>query len=87
MHPEELATMTWNERRAVAERGIGIGSHTLTHPHLPECRTKSWRASYASRGRSSRTSSAVPAVISPTPYCETDERFGVEAPGGRAPAE
>jgi peptidoglycan/xylan/chitin deacetylase (PgdA/CDA1 family) len=33
-NPGELATMTWNELRAVAERGIEIGSHTLTHPHL-----------------------------------------------------
>ena len=34
-HPEELATMDWEELRALAERGVEIGSHTLTHPHLP----------------------------------------------------
>jgi peptidoglycan/xylan/chitin deacetylase (PgdA/CDA1 family) len=34
-HPEQLATMTWDELRALAERGVEIGSHTLTHPHLP----------------------------------------------------
>jgi peptidoglycan/xylan/chitin deacetylase (PgdA/CDA1 family) len=34
-HPERLATMTWDELRALAERGVEIGSHTVTHPHLP----------------------------------------------------
>jgi peptidoglycan/xylan/chitin deacetylase (PgdA/CDA1 family) len=34
-HPEHLATMTWDELRALAERGVEIGSHTLTHPRLP----------------------------------------------------
>ena len=34
-HPEHLATMTWDELGALAECGVEIGSHTLTHPHLP----------------------------------------------------
>jgi peptidoglycan/xylan/chitin deacetylase (PgdA/CDA1 family) len=33
--PDELATMTWDQLRAVAERGVEVGSHTRTHPHLP----------------------------------------------------
>ena len=33
-HPEELATMGWNELRDLADRGVEIGSHTSTHPHL-----------------------------------------------------
>jgi peptidoglycan/xylan/chitin deacetylase (PgdA/CDA1 family) len=33
--PEELATMSWDELRAVAERGVAIGSHGRTHGHLP----------------------------------------------------
>jgi peptidoglycan/xylan/chitin deacetylase (PgdA/CDA1 family) len=32
--PDELATMDWDLVRAVAERGVEIGSHTRTHPHL-----------------------------------------------------
>jgi len=33
-HPSELATMSWSELGDLAERGIEIGSHTSTHPHL-----------------------------------------------------
>jgi peptidoglycan/xylan/chitin deacetylase (PgdA/CDA1 family) len=33
--PHELATMTWDELRTHAEDGVRIGSHTVTHPHLP----------------------------------------------------
>lgn len=35
-HPEELATMNWDQLRALVERQVEIGSHTLTHPHLTE---------------------------------------------------
>jgi peptidoglycan/xylan/chitin deacetylase (PgdA/CDA1 family) len=34
-HPEEMRTLTWERLRALAERGFEIGSHTVTHPHLP----------------------------------------------------
>jgi peptidoglycan/xylan/chitin deacetylase (PgdA/CDA1 family) len=33
-HPAELATMRWDELRALAEDGIEIGSHTVSHAHL-----------------------------------------------------
>ena len=32
--PEQLATMTWEELRAHAERGVEIGSHGIAHAHL-----------------------------------------------------
>jgi peptidoglycan/xylan/chitin deacetylase (PgdA/CDA1 family) len=35
-HPEELRTMAWEQLRGVAERGFTIGSHTVSHPHLPQ---------------------------------------------------
>jgi peptidoglycan/xylan/chitin deacetylase (PgdA/CDA1 family) len=33
--PEHMATMNWDELKALGERGVEIGSHTITHPHLP----------------------------------------------------
>jgi peptidoglycan/xylan/chitin deacetylase (PgdA/CDA1 family) len=35
-HPAELATMTVDQLRDLAERGIEIGSHTSTHAHLTQ---------------------------------------------------
>jgi peptidoglycan/xylan/chitin deacetylase (PgdA/CDA1 family) len=32
--PNELVTMNWDELRDHAARGIAIGSHTVSHPHL-----------------------------------------------------
>ena len=32
--PAELATMTWDDLRAQAERGVAIGSHGVSHAHL-----------------------------------------------------
>ena len=34
-HPEELATHPWERLRELAARGVEIGSHTCSHPHLP----------------------------------------------------
>jgi peptidoglycan/xylan/chitin deacetylase (PgdA/CDA1 family) len=31
----ELTTMNWDALRDAAERGFEIGSHTISHPHLP----------------------------------------------------
>ena len=28
--------MTWDELRSVVDRGFEVGSHTASHPHLPE---------------------------------------------------
>ena len=33
-HPELLFTMSWGQLRELAERGVEIGSHTVSHPHL-----------------------------------------------------
>jgi len=34
--PAELATMQWSELRSLAESGIEVGSHTVSHPHLTQ---------------------------------------------------
>jgi peptidoglycan/xylan/chitin deacetylase (PgdA/CDA1 family) len=35
-HERELAPMTWRDLEALLEAGWEVGSHTRTHPHLPE---------------------------------------------------
>jgi peptidoglycan/xylan/chitin deacetylase (PgdA/CDA1 family) len=35
-NPAHLATMSWDQLRELAARGFEIGSHTVTHPHLPQ---------------------------------------------------
>jgi peptidoglycan/xylan/chitin deacetylase (PgdA/CDA1 family) len=35
-HAEDLSTMDWSQLRELVERGVEVGSHTLTHPHLPQ---------------------------------------------------
>ena len=32
--PEQLATMNWDELREQAARGVAVGSHAVSHPHL-----------------------------------------------------
>jgi peptidoglycan/xylan/chitin deacetylase (PgdA/CDA1 family) len=34
VRPEQLATMDWDALRGLVERGVEIGSHTESHPHL-----------------------------------------------------
>lgn len=34
MHPEELRTLGWEQLSHLASRGVEIGSHTVSHPHL-----------------------------------------------------
>jgi len=34
-YPDALATMGWDSLRDLAGRGLEIGSHTVSHPHLP----------------------------------------------------
>jgi peptidoglycan/xylan/chitin deacetylase (PgdA/CDA1 family) len=35
-HPSELETMNWDGLRELTEQGVEVGSHTISHPHLPE---------------------------------------------------
>ena len=35
-YPSELATMSWDRLAELSDRGIEIGSHTRSHPHLRE---------------------------------------------------
>jgi peptidoglycan/xylan/chitin deacetylase (PgdA/CDA1 family) len=43
-HPDEMATLDWEGLRELAGRGVEIGSHTVTHPHLPDLSDDALRA-------------------------------------------
>ena len=42
--PDELATMGWDELRSLADRGIGIQSHGVSHAHLTQVSDDELRA-------------------------------------------
>jgi peptidoglycan/xylan/chitin deacetylase (PgdA/CDA1 family) len=72
--PEELSTMSWDELRALVERGVEVGSHTVSHPHLPALSD----AELADELRSSRQrledELGRPCRVLAYPYGECDER-------------
>ena len=77
--PGSLATMTWDGLRALVERGVEIGSHTVSHPHL-------MRLSDAELARELRESRQRledelrrPCPFLAYPYGETDGRVGAAA--------
>jgi peptidoglycan/xylan/chitin deacetylase (PgdA/CDA1 family) len=41
--PEQLATMDWDELLEHAQRGVAIGSHAVSHPHLTRLSTDELR--------------------------------------------
>jgi peptidoglycan/xylan/chitin deacetylase (PgdA/CDA1 family) len=45
--PRELATMTWDELRSLADRGVGIQSHGVSHAHLTRLSDAELRAELA----------------------------------------
>lgn len=62
-HPDSLSTMRWDELRELSDRGIEIGSHTVTHPHLKQTQTASLRASWRIRASGWRQSCASAAAF------------------------
>lgn len=97
-HPEELATMPWRELRGLVERGVEVGSHTLTHPHLTELDDHELRSELRESRQRLEDELAVPCRFLAYPYGEEDERVraaarasGYEAafalPGRQAPVD
>jgi peptidoglycan/xylan/chitin deacetylase (PgdA/CDA1 family) len=80
--PDALATMTWAQLGELAERGVEVGSHTVTHAHL----TQISDGELDREVRESRTriedELARPASLLAYPYGEHDAR--VQAAARRA---
>lgn len=78
-YPGELATMDWAGLRRLAEQGVEVGSHTVSHPHLTELSD----ARLADELRESRRRIAAelgrPCRLLAYPYGEQDERVRAAA--------
>jgi peptidoglycan/xylan/chitin deacetylase (PgdA/CDA1 family) len=72
--PEELATMTWDRLRGLAEDGVQIGSHGVSHAHLPALADEELRRELAESKESIESELARPCIDFAYPYGEHDER-------------
>ena len=71
---DELATMTWDELRSHAADGIGIGAHTVSHPHLPLLSDHELRSELADSKSELEAELGNPCIDLAYPYGEHDER-------------
>jgi peptidoglycan/xylan/chitin deacetylase (PgdA/CDA1 family) len=78
-HPDELATMGWDELTELAERGIEIGSHTKTHAHLRELSDRELRAELRESRERLEDVLRRPCRFLAFPYGEHDERVRAAA--------
>jgi peptidoglycan/xylan/chitin deacetylase (PgdA/CDA1 family) len=81
-HPQHLATMGWDELREVQERGFEIGSHTVSHPHLPRLSDAELDRELADSRARCEAELGRPCRYLAYPYGEHDER--VESAARRA---
>ena len=78
-HPQELATMRWDELRELAARGIDIGAHTASHPHLTRLSDAELNAELRSSRRRIEDELGRPCRLLAYPYGEYDERVAAAA--------
>ena len=73
-HPDELATMTWDEVRAISGDGVEIGSHTVSHAHLTRLSDSELDAELRDSRRRVEDELGRPCRFFAFPYGEHDER-------------
>jgi len=78
-HPDELATMDWDELAQVIERGVEIGSHTKTHQHLRALDDAELRAELVESRRELEDVLGRPCRFLSFPYGEHDDRVRAAA--------
>jgi peptidoglycan/xylan/chitin deacetylase (PgdA/CDA1 family) len=77
--PEELATMSWDELGEHAARGIAIGSHTVSHPHLSRLPDDELRRELRASKHEIEDRLCRPCEDLAYPYGEHDARVRAEA--------
>lgn len=78
-HPDELATMDWDSLAALADRGIEVGSHTKTHPHLTAVSDSELRAELRESRERLEDVLGMPCRFLSFPYGEHDRRVRAAA--------
>lgn len=76
---EALTTMTWDELRDLAARGFEIGSHTISHPHLPQLEAAEIERELAESRRRLEDELGRPCRFAAYPYGDHDERVRAAA--------
>jgi len=73
-HPGELRTLDWQALREIAERGHEIGSHTVSHHHLPRLSEEDVGRELSLSRRRIEDEIGSPCRFLAYPYGEQDER-------------
>ena len=73
-HPGELETMTWEGLRELVVQGVEVGSHTCSHPHLPELGDDELRRELAESRERLEDELHRPCAFLSYPYGEQDAR-------------
>ena len=79
--PAELATMSWDELREHADRGVQIGSHTVLHSHLTRLSDAELRRELEDSRAEAEAELGRPCRELAYPYGEHDERVRAAARG------
>jgi peptidoglycan/xylan/chitin deacetylase (PgdA/CDA1 family) len=77
--PDELLTMPWDTLRELAARGVEIGSHTASHPHLVELGDDELRRELAGSRERIEDELRRPCRFVSYPYGEDDRRVRAAA--------
>jgi peptidoglycan/xylan/chitin deacetylase (PgdA/CDA1 family) len=78
-HEEELACMSWDQLREVAEAGWEIGAHSCSHPFLTELGDDDLRRELAESRASCEEHMARPCATLAYPYSDWDPRVAAAA--------
>jgi peptidoglycan/xylan/chitin deacetylase (PgdA/CDA1 family) len=71
---EGLRTMSWDELRALPGDGVTVGSHTVTHPHLPRLSDRELAKEVGESRERIEAELGRPCPLLAYPYGEHDER-------------
>ena len=77
--PAQLATMSWDELREHGDRGVRIGSHAVSHPHLTRLSDSELRGELEDSRGEIEAELGRPCRELAYPYGEHDERVRVAA--------